>query len=387
MQNHYIVSKNGSMILGSVEDIAKLRAEENGKQKVPLENKEALEMKIQGKTIFKNKKCNTWYTRYRKDGKQYYICGKTQKEVAEKLKDKLNIIKKEKLPYTTLESWYNKWLELFKIGKVKDATIHDYNKSIKYVPEELLQKDIKKITAIEIMELLNQISADRARQKLYELIKELYHRAELFKYVANNPVKLIDRPKYERNRGVALSQEEQKRFINSCKKTLHGDLLLLMLYEGLRVGEALALTGNDIVNNTIRVNKSLNMNNQIDTTKNKQSIRFVPIFEPTKQIIEKYLTCGSERLFKISYAYARDIIKKVITGIDVPDISCHDLRHTFITNCKNSEIPEHIVQAWVGHEIGSSVTKSVYTHTTEDANLLFISKLNASKFYSNSTHK
>ena len=49
-------------------------------------------------------------------------------------------------------------------------------------------------------------------------------------------------------------------------------------------------------------------------------------------------------------------------------------------------MPKHIVQSWVGHEIDSSVTKSVYTHTTEDANNLFINKLNHSKFYSNSTH-
>ena len=102
------------------------------------------EMKIQGITIFRNKKCSTWYTRYRKDGKQYYISGKTQREVADKLRDRLNIIKKEKLPYTTFESWYNQWLSLFKIGNVKDATIQDYKKSMKYVPTTLLQKDIKK---------------------------------------------------------------------------------------------------------------------------------------------------------------------------------------------------------------------------------------------------
>ena len=38
------------------------------------------EMKFKGKTIHKNTKCNTWYTRYRQDGKQYYISGKTKKK-------------------------------------------------------------------------------------------------------------------------------------------------------------------------------------------------------------------------------------------------------------------------------------------------------------------
>ena len=64
-------------------------------------------MKFQGKTIFKNTKCNTWYTRYRNNGKQYYISGRTQKEVLTTLKQKLNHLKKEKIKYTTLLDWYN----------------------------------------------------------------------------------------------------------------------------------------------------------------------------------------------------------------------------------------------------------------------------------------
>ena len=37
-------------------------------------------MKYQGITIHKNKKCNTWYTRFRKNGTQIYISARTQKE-------------------------------------------------------------------------------------------------------------------------------------------------------------------------------------------------------------------------------------------------------------------------------------------------------------------
>lgn len=370
-------------------NIIRFKSKTEEQQKVPPKEQEAQEMKIQGITIFKNKKCSTWYTRYRKDGKQHYLSGKTQKEVAEKLKEKLNIIKKEKLPYTTFEKWYNQWLALFKIGKVKDSTIQDYKKSMKYVPATLLQKDIKKISSIDILQMLNTITAERTRQKVYELVKELFHRAELYKIILSNPVDLIDRPKYERNRGIALMLDEQKIFIHQCHNILHGDLLLLALYEGLRVGEVLALTGNDIDmhRRTIRINKSFNTSNKLDTTKNKQSNRLVPIFEPAIEILQKYTNLGEERIFAVSYYTARDLIKKAIAGTKLPDISCHDLRHTFITNCKNSEIPEHVVQSWVGHEIGSSVTKTVYTHITDDANNLFINKLNHSNFYSNSTHK
>ena len=108
------------------------------------------EMKIQGITIHKNKSCNTWYTRYRKDGKQIYLSAKTQKECYEKLKKELNIIKKQKPTTYTLQSWYNKWLELFKIGKVRKTTLRDYSNITKHIPIKTLNKDINKIEILEI---------------------------------------------------------------------------------------------------------------------------------------------------------------------------------------------------------------------------------------------
>ena len=56
----------------------------------------------------------------------------------------------------------------------------------------------------------------------------------------------------------------------------------------------------------------------------------------------------------------------------------HSLRHTFITRCQEANIPLHIIQRWVGHNIGSEVTTRVYTHTRELAELENIKRLNDS---------
>lgn len=79
----------------------------------------------------------------------------------------------------------------------------------------------------------------------------------------------------------------------------------------------------------------------------------------------------------------RDILIEI--GLN-PKYTIHSLRHTFITNCQDSNIPEHIIQNWVGHTIGSNVTKQIYTHIQKDSNDINIITLNKSKFYSNSTH-
>ena len=69
-------------------------------------------MKYKGITIHKNKTCNTWYTRFRENGKQFYLSGRTQKDVLIKLKQSLNNTQKIECTKYTLLDWYNKWLEL-----------------------------------------------------------------------------------------------------------------------------------------------------------------------------------------------------------------------------------------------------------------------------------
>lgn len=61
------------------------------------------------------------------------------------------------------------------------------------------------------------------------------------------------------------------------------------------------------------------------------------------------------------------------------------MRFAFITRCQEENIPEFIIQAWCGHQIGSNVTKQTYTKYNAEDNNKYINILNKSKFYSNST--
>ena len=58
------------------------------------------------------------------------------------------------------------------------------------------------------------------------------------------------------------------------------------------------------------------------------------------------------------------------------NVKIKDMRSTFITNCMNRNIPVHIIQAWVGHAIGSVVTTSVYTTHNEEADKEYIQNIN-----------
>ncbi len=352
------------------------------------EKGEDKDMRFNNCTIRRAKGCKTWYTRKRIDGKQIYITAPTQQGVRERLKELIDYTPKKKASGMTLHQWYNRWLELFKLGKVKQATIVDYGKAIKHIPESIWEQSIKTITSIQIIELLKNITFERTSQKVYEFLNALFEKAVAHDVVKKNIMVLVEKPHHIKEHGIALNFEQQKIFEEACKNCKLGSLYLVCLYQGLRIGEALGLTVADLdfVNKTISINKSYNERYGMDTTKNKQSIRLVPMFDKTIPILEKNKN-ADYRIFNFSYNQAMKYLHKLTNDAGLPNISLHDLRHTFITNCKNAGIPEHIVQTWVGHQIGSNVTKTVYTHITDDANLSNIDKLNKSKYYSLTTHK
>ncbi len=340
-------------------------------------------MKYQGVTIHKNKNCNTWFTRYRNiDGKQIYISAKTQQQCYDKLKIEIN--KKHKLllnppkqkeeSQITLLEWYNQWLKLYK-QNVKTTTIKEYNIALKHL-NSLKNCPINQITSIQIIEELNNISGERQRQKTYEFLKGLYQKAELNELITKNPINKIEKPKHKKVNGKALTNSDEKKLEEILIKN-NLDMFLICLYQGLRRSEMLALTIEDIDfnNKTMRINKSLNKQNQFDTTKNLYSNRVMPIFDKSMPILEKYKNTTG-RIFNITQGQSELFYRKVIKELGT-NYTIHSLRHTFITKCQELNIPLHIIQKWVGHNIGSSVTNAVYTHTRDNAELENIKKLNS----------
>ena len=354
----------------------------DGRKKSPKSETNLLEgdtMKFQNITIQQNKKCKTWYARFRKNGKQFYISAKTQKDCYDKLKEAIrtkNKIIKEKPPKKpTLEEWFNKWLELYK-QNVKENTKNDYFKSFKYL-NEIKNKQIDTIKSIEIIEILNTIKFERRKQIVWELLNMLFDKAIKNEIINKNPINNIDKPKHIKNNGLALTNEDETKLIKILEEK-NLDMFLICLYQGLRRGEALALTFQDfdIENKSLTINKAINQFNKLDSTKNVYSTRIMPLFDNTIKIIQKYKNTN-ERLFPYSYNYAEQLFTTIIKNNFSKKYTLHSLRHTFITKCQEMNIPLHIIQKWVGHNLGSNITNKVYTHTRENAEIENIKKLNS----------
>ena len=174
----------------------------------------------------------------------------------------------------------------------------------------------------------------------------------------------------------ALTIEEQKNILNLYKgKNIDYYLsILLGLKAGLRIGEIMGLTWDDIdfKNLTININKQWKINKNtktygFGTTKSKNSNRIIPVSTATaselyeiKKIgtINKYhrlLTCNNTS--NLCCNLNRHLTRNF-------NISMHELRHTYATNLISNGIDFKTAAKLLGHDVEQ--TMRTYSHVTED---------------------
>ena len=370
-------------------------------------NFELLKMTYKGKTITRHARGN-WFVRVQFNNKIINIYGKTQLETYEKLKivaDKIEIerskqvlgkltepsviverVAEKKANTYTLKTWFDEWLNSYKVGNVRAVTIDGFKRDFRMVAS-LHNVELNKITNIMLTKTINAIKSYRQRDKADNLFKQMFKTAFYNKVIETNPALNLPRPKqYALNEKKAFTQEQEKVFVDACLKNLElYEPLIVCVLQGLRKGELLALRPNDFdfEKNTLRIDESYDHEHPNDLqTKNATSNRIMPMFETTKQVLLRYKnsTTPRERIYEsFGHSTVNNRLEKLLKQIDLPKMCIHELRHTFISRCHEKGIDEIIVQKWVGHAIGSRMTKAVYTHVASEQEQKYIDLLNENK--------
>lgn len=153
---------------------------------------------------------------------------------------------------------------------------------------------------------------------------------------------------------------------------------LIQMYEGLRIGEVLALQNKDIdlEKNVIHISKTLtrDKNGKViieNNIKTFAGVRDVPIqdiiLKNLKEQLNKSKDNFNKQLFVSSENYYADpkglnkILKRIVVEqLHVNDISTHSLRHTFGTRCIEAGMAPVVVQRLMGHN-DIRVTLNTYT--------------------------
>lgn len=313
-----------------------------------------------------------WMARYRHQGKQYSVYGKTQLDCYNNLKNALTNLNQKKLnttTTTTLKNWIDKWLNLYKIGEIKTTSLNNIKSVINNHLVDLLQKKIQNIKTIHLMETISNGKTQKIKQSIYTVLVDCFDKAYKNQIIKSNPMINIKKPKYIANETKAFTIEEEQAFITVAMAKKYYTLLLC-LFEGLRIGEAIALTQEDIHETTISISKSKNKNSETTTPKSKTSIREIPIFTRCKKLLQLYTPSTSSTKTEILH------FQSIMNELGFVGFSTRSLRHTFATRAMEAGIEPKVVQKWLGHS-SVDITMKIYTHIKEMFEHTSTNKLNS----------
>ncbi|MCL2570007.1 MAG: site-specific integrase [Firmicutes bacterium] len=363
-------------------------------------------MTYQGKTIRKHIRGN-WFARVRFGEKVISVYGRTKLDCYDKLKlvvdrveqekqnasaerylQKLNIHvpvaqmqraeSKAKKPYT-LKEWFDEWLNSYKVGRVRQATIDSFIKSFKPF-HSLHDISINDITSLMLSKIIyDGNTAQGMRIPVCNLAQQMFLVAFNNRLIEVNPTSNFQIPKrVAKHEKKALTEAHEKIFISACMGNLDKyEPLLICCLQGLRKGEMLAIRPNDLcfTKNTLRIDESYDETHPDDLqVKNADSLRTMPMFKLTRELLLRHKDKDPhERIYqKYRSAMLSKRLEKLCKDNGLPRITIHELRHTFITRCHERGVEELTTQSWCGHAKGSRMTKAVYTHLTDDAEQKYI---------------
>ena len=350
--------------------------------------------------------------------KMKYFYGKSRKEVAEKLEAYNNDTRKgiyiEPNKYT-LSGWIDEWYKTYVVNRVKPTTQANYhNITNMYIKPYLGQIKLRDLRSAHVQEFYNKLSVggrtngDKSKgfrfgsiHCIHRVLRTLLQAAYLNDLIPKNPVsnKRVTLPQKEQDAKInVLTPEEQKKIESLCVGTRFGTAIMLDLYTGLRRGELLALTWDDVdfENRTLTVNKQLNRLKNFNP--NSETKTSLTISDYTKTSVERKISLSSEIMkmlenykeselknkeafggvysdHNLIFCYENgeplDInvlprfFKKLLKKAEIKDTKFHTIRHTFATRALEAKIPVKVVSQILGHaNIG--VTLDTYSHVLSE---------------------
>ncbi len=365
---------------------------------------------IRKKTNTVNGKTYTYYeARYTEGfdpgtGKQIQrsISGKTQKEVAQKLKAALAAL--DSGTYIapckmTVEEWMDVWSKQY-LGGVKESTVAAYNATIRtHIKPGIGAIRLDALDTHLVQSFYNGLrepTKDREAvspktvKNVHGVLHKAMQQAVANGYIRFNPTNSCILPRIEKKELQPLDEAETKLFLDAVKGHPLELLYTITLFTGLREGEALGLTWDrvDFMRGTILISKQLQKEKKkggefrLVSLKNDKPRRITPapwvmqLFRDRKlQQYEHKEKAGAAWSNPMNLVFTNELggnlipqtvvrhFKEIVASIGRPEARFHDLRHSYAVASLRSGDDIKTVQGNLGHAT-AAFTLDVYGHVT-----------------------
>ncbi|KAA9238609.1 site-specific integrase [Aerococcus tenax] len=300
----------------------------------------------------------------------------------------------------TFNELYEAWLERYSLS-VKPSTLYQIKSIFKnHILPVFSDQKIKNITPSDIETAADTWNIQyKNYQRIYVYLNRILEWAVYKKrWLKENPCKFADLPnvKFTNDKKIRFYSKEE---LNKVLRSLEANapykwyvFFRLLAYTGLRRGEALALTWEDISfsNQVLSVSKNLSTGKQgpfLSTPKTKGSIRTISLDAITLKCLRKWKLEQAEYFLKLGipveknnqvvftsstknkhlYPTATDqFFRKFCKKYDLRFINVHGFRHTHCSLLFEAGVPMKDVKERLGHS-NITTTMNIYTHVTKDS--------------------
>ena len=358
--------------------------------------------------------------------KRKTFTGKSQGEVLKAMQAAQNAVNEGSFfepSKLTVKEWFETWLAEYSADK-KPLTVTQYRSMAEtHIFPALGAVKLKDLKAPQLQKFYNQLAKDgkAARQKnketgkveviktgeplsaktiknIHGIISKALNTAVNQGLIRENVAQRVTVPKVTKAEIEPLTEEQQKAFIKAIQEHRFKTIYTVILFTGLREGEAIGLTWDciDFKKGTLKVYRQLQRRTEAEggyqfaPLKNDKArvIKISPFVlkllekQKIQQRAEKLAAGESWEGFKTLPEQEQSLVftnatgkhlnivtlykqfKQIAAQIGTPEARIHDLRHTFAVNSLQCGDDVKTVQGALGHAT-AAFTLDVYGHVSE----------------------
>lgn len=295
--------------------------------------------------------------------------------------------------FTTVNEWYEFWMENIKEKTVRPNTSRNYKERYYYnVKPHIGKMFIQDVKPMHCQRILNSMEKKYAGSTIYQtsiMLTNMFNSALENEIINKSPMtRSVKLPKPIIKKNKVLTVDEQEKFMKEAKKSPNYRQFFFVLNTGTRTGEMIGLKWEDLdfERNTISIRRTMeyryaNKEWTIGPPKTRTSCREIPMTKANREMLlnmkadlengkyvkeefKDFVFIGKDGC-PVKNSTLDNQIVKITNNANIQNISMHTLRHTFATRCVEAGMKPKTLQMLLGHA-NINITMNLYVHLTEE---------------------